>query len=268
MSFFLSSPHLPLSSISSLPLSPPSLFLLCFSLALIFFFCAPSPLNYQTAACSHVFCRDCLLTLLSTATSAADNQPDDSPHITGSKRRRDGKVVGSDPSNGTDDVNNDRDGDSGTSGKNNGGKHCSSSGKNDGVRCPDCRAPLSVDLTSRLGDGGSGVQQQQQPAGSIAAAVAGGGGARGQGLAGGVVRSKASILHRIDLSRFQSSTKVEALVSLWGWPGRTASKDQSLLAISAANLPLHTEGCMLQSCSSSNSEALMFEVGVRESWSG
>ncbi|CAI5466108.1 unnamed protein product [Closterium sp. Yama58-4] len=103
--------------------------------------------------------------------------------------------------------------------------------------CPVCSAPLTVDLSSTSpasplestvtegkagsargkGSGGRGEGGGEAGGGGGWGGREGGkekgkeGGREGGRLAGGVVRARGSILSRLDLSRFQSSTKIEAL---------------------------------------------------------
>ncbi|GJP76840.1 hypothetical protein CLOP_g7292 [Closterium sp. NIES-67] len=109
------------------------------------------------------------------------------------------------------------------------------------LECPVCSVPLTVDLSAPAppsppgdtGNGGKGgrARGKGKGGGGDGDGVAGGGGMWGAGegekeggkgggreggrdggrLAGGVVRARGSILSRFDLSRFQSSTKIEAL---------------------------------------------------------
>ncbi|CAI5527491.1 unnamed protein product [Closterium sp. Naga37s-1] len=101
------------------------------------------------------------------------------------------------------------------------------------LECPVCSAPLTVDLSSAssasppesTANGGRAGSSRGKGSGGWGngGGVAGEGGVGGGGdggkekgreggrLAGGVVRARGSILSRMDLSRFQSSTKIEAL---------------------------------------------------------
>ena len=64
------------------------------------------------------------------------------------------------------------------------------------AKCPSCDKPLSVDLSGA----------KRVPVASPAAAGKGGGGASGSG---GRALKKHSILSRINLAAFQTSTKIE-----------------------------------------------------------
>jgi DNA repair protein RAD16 len=73
--------------------------------------------------------------------------------------------------------------------------------------CPTCNVALSVDLSSP-----PAAASASGAATYTAASSGGGGGGGGGGLVGAAGRAKRGILSRIELSRFVSSTKIEALM--------------------------------------------------------
>jgi len=80
-------------------------------------------------------------------------------------------------------------------------------------QCPTCQQPLSVDLSAVSSDAARVYGGGTANSGGEGAAA--GEGAAGCAAAGGVAaagRSKRGILARLELSKFQSSTKIEALM--------------------------------------------------------
>lgn len=91
-----------------------------------------------------------------------------------------------------------------------------------GTRCPKCAKPLTVDLSGK-GEEEEGVVEEGKGRGKRGAGVALGSSNRGgTAVVAGRVKlqglDRKSILHRIQLENFQSSTKLE-VGGLWfrGW---------------------------------------------------